>query len=168
MSHNGIGKLQFYNAKHHHRGQAHKHVRKRRQADRRRTDRAHRVGALPPSHPGLCGTLVGPGKDTHATPVPLWREAVGGPRHAPRDTTKTTTPRFAAPRLGYQHGSGAGLLKPQMYEAATELGDKNSSRVHHRSKTKPKSFVSESVEVPQVQLESILVTPSRTERQCLQ
>ena len=35
-----------------------------------------RVGALPQSHPGLCGTLVGPGKDTHGTSVPkqgrLW------------------------------------------------------------------------------------------------
>ena len=29
-----------------------------------------RVGALPQSHPGLCGTLVGPSKDTHGTPVP--------------------------------------------------------------------------------------------------
>ena len=27
-------------------------------------------GALPQSHPGLCGTPVGPGKDTHGTPVP--------------------------------------------------------------------------------------------------
>ena len=35
-----------------------------------------RVGALPQSHPGLCGTPVGPGRDTHGTPVPkqgrLW------------------------------------------------------------------------------------------------
>ena len=30
------------------------------------------------------GTL-GPSKDTHGTPVPLQRDAVGGPRHAPRD-----------------------------------------------------------------------------------
>ena len=37
-----------------------------------------------------------------------------------------------AARLGYQHGSGAGLLKPQIYKGATELGDKNSSPVHHR------------------------------------
>ena len=55
------------------------------------------------SHPGLCGTLVGPGKDTHGAPVPLRREAVGGPKHAPRDTTETTRPGFAAPRFGYQH-----------------------------------------------------------------
>ena len=60
--------------------------------------------------------LVGPGKDAHANPVPLLREAVGGPRHAPRDTTKTTRPRFTAPRRGYQHGSGAGVLK------TTDLG----------------------------------------------
>ena len=50
---------------------------------------------------------------------------MGGPRHAPRDTTNTTRPRFTAPRLGYQHGSGAGLLEPQIYDAATELGDKS-------------------------------------------
>ena len=55
-----------------------------------------RVGALQQSHPGLCGTLVGPGKDTHGTPVPPWRKAVGGPTQAPRhdpptndNTTKT-------------------------------------------------------------------------------
>ena len=64
---------------------AHKHVRKRRQEDRRRTNRTHRVGALPRCHPGLCGPLVGPGKDTQGTPVPPRREAVGGPRHSPRD-----------------------------------------------------------------------------------
>ena len=134
MSHNWFGAVQFYSAEHHHRGQAHKHVRSRRQDDRRRTNRTHTVGALPQSHPGLCGTLVGPSKDTHGTPVPLRREAVGGPRHAPRDTTKTTRPRFTAPRLGYQQGSGAGLLKPQIYEAATELGERTSSTVHHRSR----------------------------------
>ena len=44
------------------------------------TTTQRRVGALPQSHPGLCGTLVGPGKDTHGTPVPLRREAVGGPK----------------------------------------------------------------------------------------
>ena len=44
-----------------------------------------RSGALPQSHPGLCGTLVGPDKDTHGTPVPLRRTAVGGPTQAPRD-----------------------------------------------------------------------------------
>ena len=45
------------------------------------------VGALSQSHPGICGTLVGPGKDTHDTPVPLRRKAVGGPtkeHHATR------------------------------------------------------------------------------------
>ena len=40
-----------------------------------------------------CGTLAGPGKDTHGTPVLSRREAVGGLRHASRDTTKTTRPR---------------------------------------------------------------------------
>ena len=43
-------------------GQAHKHVRKRRQDDRTRTNRTHRVGALPQSHPGLCGRLVVPAR----------------------------------------------------------------------------------------------------------
>ena len=89
--HNRLENYKFHNAEHHHRGQAHKHVRKRRQDDRRRINRTHRVGALPQSHSGLCGTLVGPGKDTHGTPVPLRREAVGCPRFAPRDTTTTTT-----------------------------------------------------------------------------
>ena len=28
------------------------------------------------------------------------------------------------PRLGYQHGSGAGPLRPQIYDAMKELGDK--------------------------------------------
>ena len=49
-----------------------------------------RVGALPQSHPGLCGTLVGAGKDTHGTPVPLRRKAVGGPTATPRDDPRQT------------------------------------------------------------------------------
>ena len=53
------------------------------------------------------------------------------------------------------------MLKPQIYEAATELGA-------DPGKTKPKSFISDSVEAPKVQFEPILVTPSRTERQCNQ
>ena len=36
-----------------------------------------RVGALPQSHPGLCGTPVGPGNDTHGTPVPTQWEGRG-------------------------------------------------------------------------------------------
>ena len=49
-------------------------------------------GALSQSHPGLCGTIVGPGKDTHGTPVPLRRKAVGGPtnkHHATRPYSVT-------------------------------------------------------------------------------
>ena len=46
-----------------------------------------RVGALPQSHPGLCGTSVGPGKDTHGTQVP-YREGRGWSAAA---STKTTT-----------------------------------------------------------------------------
>ena len=40
-------------------------------------------------------------------------------RHHHNDETKVITPR-----LGYQHGSGAGSLKPQIYEATTQLSDK--------------------------------------------
>ena len=46
-----------------------------------------RVGALSQSHPGLCGTPVGPGKDTHGTRGPVREKAVGGPstsHHATR------------------------------------------------------------------------------------
>ena len=98
MRHNWFGELQFYNAEHH------QHVRMRRQDDRRRTNRTHRVGALPQSHPGLCGTLLGPGKDTDDTPVPLREGGRGWPktrftRHHQNDMTKVT-----APRLGDQHG----------------------------------------------------------------
>ena len=102
--------------------------------DRRRTNRTHRVGALPQSHHGLCGTLVDLGKDTHGTPVPLRREAVSGPQQASRDSTKTTRQRFTASRFGHQYCSGAGLLKPQIDQAAPELGDKTCSRLHHRSR----------------------------------
>ena len=42
--------------------------------------------------------------------------------HAQHRNDKT---KVIAPRLGYQHGGGVGLLKPQIFEAATELGDKN-------------------------------------------
>ena len=52
-----------------------------------------RVGALPQSHLGLCGTLVDPGKDTHATPVPLRRKAVGGRTQAPRHDRRPKTTR---------------------------------------------------------------------------
>ena len=48
---------------------------------------ATRIVALPQSHPGLCGTPVGPGKDTHGTPVPD-RERRGWPNAT---STKTTT-----------------------------------------------------------------------------
>ena len=46
-----------------------------------------RVVALPQSHPGLCGTPVGPGKDTHGTPVP----EQGRPWVARRNLHETTT-----------------------------------------------------------------------------
>ena len=57
--------------KHVHEHERTEHTMSRFQATQRR------VGALPQSHLGLCGTLVGPGKDTHGTPVLLRRRAVG-------------------------------------------------------------------------------------------
>ena len=51
---------------------------------------------------------MGPGKDTHGTPVLLRRKAVGGPTNASRDVTKTTRPRLQCLFLGDKHGSGAG------------------------------------------------------------
>ena len=65
-------------------------------------------------------------------------------------------------------------MKPQVYEAATELGDRKpfTSPPQIQERPKPKAFTQilrlKTVEVPQVQLEPILVTPSRTERQCHQ
>ena len=61
------------------------HVRSRLQQHQQ--PHKERVGALPQSHPGLCGTPVGPGKDTHGTPVPD-REGRGWPTTS---STKTTT-----------------------------------------------------------------------------
>ena len=46
------------------------------------------VGALPQSHPALCGT---PGKDTHGTREPVRGKAVGGPQPARRPTNDHTT-----------------------------------------------------------------------------
>ena len=57
-----------------------------------------------------------PSKDTHGAPAAPRREAVGGPRHAPRATTRTTRPRFTASRFGYQHGCGAVVLKPEIIQ----------------------------------------------------
>ena len=53
--------LQFHNAEHHHRGQGHKHIRKRRHDCRRCTDRTHRVGTLlpMPSRLGIGGHTGG-------------------------------------------------------------------------------------------------------------
>ena len=68
-----------------------------------------RLGALLQSHPGLCGTPVGPGKDTHGTLVPLRRKVVGGPtnKHHATRSRQTTRPTFQRPFLGNKHGSGA-------------------------------------------------------------
>ena len=55
--------------------------------------------------------------NTHGTPAPQRREAVGG--------QKFTSDYQPPIRLKHLHGSGAGSLKPQICEAATELGDKS-------------------------------------------
>ena len=47
----------------------------------------------------------------------MWRRL--STRHHHNDKNKVITPR-----LGYQHGSGAGSLKPQIYEATTHISDK--------------------------------------------
>ena len=49
------------------------------------------VGALPQSHPGLCGTPVSPGKDTRGTRGPARGKAVG--RGWPTTSTTTTDKR---------------------------------------------------------------------------
>ena len=65
----------------------HDHEHERTEHNMSRLQPTHRrVGALPQSHPGLCGTPVGPGKDTHGTPVP-GREGRGWP-----DTSSTKRP----------------------------------------------------------------------------
>ena len=51
-------------------------------------------------------------------------KAVGGPKKAPRDRHHNDKTKVTGTRLGYKHGSGAGLSKPQVHEASTELGDK--------------------------------------------
>ena len=66
---------------------------------------------------------MGPGKGTHGTPVLVRREAVGGPKQAPRDHHHNDRTKVTVTRFGYRHGSGARLLKPQVHEATTELGD---------------------------------------------
>ena len=100
--------LQFHNAEHNHRGQGHKHVRKRRQDYSRRTDLTHRVGALLPMPSCLgIGRHTGESRQGH-----------------PRYTDARTVERPWVTSLGYQHGGGAGSLIPQIYEATTELCDK--------------------------------------------
>ena len=49
------------------------------------------VGALPQGHPGLCGTPVGPGKETHGTPVPEQGRPWVGPQQLPRQRQRQTT-----------------------------------------------------------------------------
>ena len=77
-----------------------------------------------PHAQGWRGTLVGPGKDTHGTPVRLRWETVSGPRHWSTRHHHNDETKVITSRLGYQHGSGAGSLKPQIYEATTQLSDK--------------------------------------------
>ena len=55
------------------------------------------------------------------------RKAVGSPKSTTDDCDSTT-------RLTHLHGSGAGSLRPQIYEATTELDDKIRLRVFPRSR----------------------------------
>ena len=96
----------------------HDHEHERTEHNMSRLQPTHRrVGALPQSHPGLCGTPVGPGKDTHGTPVP-GREGRGWPdtssTRRPRQTTtltqvlsQTCFQETSGQTLVFLHGSGA-------------------------------------------------------------
>ena len=119
--------LQFHDAEHHHRGHAHKHVRKPRQDGRRRTDRTHTVGALLPMPSCLgIGGHTGESRQGHprytsaSTEEGRWWPETSSTRHHHNDKTKVTI----ITRLGFLHGSGAGLSKPQVHDATAELGDK--------------------------------------------
>ena len=57
----------------------HEHERTECKTSQLQPTRTTTVGALPQSHPGLCGTPMGPGKHTHSTPVPNNGKAVSGP-----------------------------------------------------------------------------------------
>ena len=95
------------------------HERTEHKTSRHQQHTQTRVGALLQSHPGLCGTPVGPGKDTHGTPVPEQGRPSGGPTSSttrrqtndnPRKTSLKTNVLPAKPgvdTLGNFHGSGA-------------------------------------------------------------
>ena len=107
-----FGGFTCHDAKHHRRGQVHQHVRSSHaQGWRSATESSWTLW-----HTG------GPDKDTHGTPVPQRRGAVGGPRHASSDTIKTTRPRFTAPRLGYQHGSGSWFVGTPYLRSSDRAG----------------------------------------------
>ena len=71
-----------------------------------------RVGALPQSHPGLCGTLVGPGKDSKEEGFG-WPDTSSTRRPTTNDNSTDKVSRqtcFQQPggdTLGNLHGSGA-------------------------------------------------------------
>ena len=73
------------------------------------TNRTHRVGALPQSHHGLCGTRVGPGRTptVHLCPkMRLW--VAQNTLHARHRNDKS---RFTTPRFDYQQNS-CPIFKP--------------------------------------------------------
>ena len=92
----------FHNAEHHHRGQAHKHARKRRQDDRRRTNRTHKIWRSATESPW---TLWHTGGSRQGHPRYTSASTEGGrgwpgtqsTRHHHKDKTKVITPSF-----GYQ------------------------------------------------------------------
>ena len=109
VSHDWFGESQFYDGKLHRKGPAHKHGRKRRQDDRRPTNRTHRVCALPQSHPAR---------------TPTEHQCLyGGRPWVARDTLHATPPKRQA--LVANIEAEPILLTPQIQEASTRLSDKN-------------------------------------------
>ena len=99
------------------------------------TSRLHqpqRVGALLWCHPLHQGTSVGPGQ------YPRYTDArKGRPRVAQRHHKTETLTRRRNKFVEHLHGSGAGSLRPRIYEATTELGDKNTFRHQPRVTRSP-------------------------------
>ena len=109
-----------------------------------------RVGAVPQSHPGLCGTPVGPSKDTHGTPVPD-REGRGwqtksSTKRPPTNDNKTKTTfesnvlsgnRCSHTRENF-HGSGAGSRNQRSTEMLSNKLPSRGSRAptaNHQSRS---------------------------------
>ena len=104
------------------------------------TTRQHQpqsVGALPWCHPGHQGTSVGPGQHPRYTDARKGRPWVAqkAAHQATTSRKQDTHSHEDRARLSiYLRGSGAGSLRPQIYEGATELDDKIRLRVFPRSR----------------------------------